>query len=506
MNLTPAESVFRLDSMKRTFSKLHTECVGSCHAYLTLREDWRDHFRRVQEAIGFKRVRFHGILHDLVGIYRGDHDPQNPHNFRNLFKIVDFLLENGAQPFLELSFMPQGLASGDKTIFQYRGNITPPRDEAKWSELITAFTRALVDRYGLAEVRSWYFEVWNEPDIDAFWSGGMDGYFRLYELTARAVKAVDSRLRVGGPATSKNQWVDETLAFCTSRSVPLDFVSTHHYCADVALEMGRVVKDFAYRGQPTMEAEVRDTVAKVRAADTSPAVSRREVHYTEWNISPIHEDVFGKDSAFSAVFALQTLRDVTGLVDSYSWWTLSDIFEESGPGLEPFSGKYGLINVDGVNKPVFHAFAWLSALHDNEIVPEGQTSPLRDTIATQAAGGDLAVLSWNFSEASKAHFFGEDWTLDRTECDRRLRFDGFAGGRWRIRQWVVDEVRGNAFTAWRASGRPRYPQGDELDALVAASEPVLVEDRVVDLAPGGSLELAAHLGVCAMHFWTVEKT
>ncbi|MEI8094127.1 MAG: hypothetical protein WCG80_07950 [Spirochaetales bacterium] len=503
--MTTRSATYRLDGPSRPFAKLHAECVGSCHAYLTLREDWREHFRRVQKAIGFKRVRFHGILHDLVGIYRGDHDQKDPYNFRNLFKIVDFLLENGAQPFLELSFMPYGLASGDATIFQYRGNITPPKDEGKWSDLVTAFTTSLIDRYGLAEVRSWYFEVWNEPDIDAFWSGGLDGYLRLYELTARAVKAVDSQLRVGGPATSKNQWIDETSAFCAQNNVPLDFVSTHHYCADVALEMGRVVKDFAYRGQPTMAAEVRDTVAKVRAADSVDAGQpAREVHYTEWNISPIHEDVFGKDSAFSAVFALQTLRDVTGLVGSYSWWTLSDIFEESGPGLDPFSGKYGLINVDGVNKPVFHAFRWLSELHDHELLPEGQIP--RDTIATRAANGNLAILSWNFSEATKAHFFGEDWTLDRAEIDRKLRFEGLPDRRWRVRQWVVDEVRGNAFTAWRTSGRPRYPRGSELEALKAASEPVMVEDRLVDLAHDEALDLQTLQGVCGVHFWTVERT
>src|SRR5919199_712506 len=133
------------------------------------------------------------------------------------------------KPFVEFGFMPQALASGDKTVFWWKGNITPPKDYGKWEGLVRALVEHWTARYGADEVREWYFEVWNEPNLDAFWSGSQAEYFKLYETTARAVKSVSPEYRVGGPATAGRAWIAETINFAAQRGVPLDFITTHDY-------------------------------------------------------------------------------------------------------------------------------------------------------------------------------------------------------------------------------------------------------------------------------------
>ncbi|MCB8988772.1 MAG: hypothetical protein H6661_13610 [Ardenticatenaceae bacterium] len=151
---------------------------------------------------------------------------------RNVDRIYDFLLALGVRPFVELSFMPEALASGSQTVFNYVNHVSPPKDYAEWGKLIHKFVAHCVDRYGLEEVRRWYFEVWNEPNLDSFWAGSQADYFNLYRTTVETIKEIDADLRVGGPATAKNEWIPEFLEFCARNNLPVDFVSTHHYPTD----------------------------------------------------------------------------------------------------------------------------------------------------------------------------------------------------------------------------------------------------------------------------------
>ena len=204
---------------------------GSGRAVLSLRESYRADMRSVQRITQFRYVRFHAILDDDIGVYDEDAQGKPVYNFSYVDQIYDGLLANGIRPFVELSFMPRKLAANLKPHpFWYKPLPSPPNNPEKWSALIEAFTRHLVERYGKQEVEQWYFEVWNEPNID-FWDGEpkQQTYFALYDITAVAVKKADSKLRVGGPATAQAAWVDAFIAHCTQNHVPFDFVSTHVY-------------------------------------------------------------------------------------------------------------------------------------------------------------------------------------------------------------------------------------------------------------------------------------
>ncbi len=232
-----------------TVKQYWTKCVGSCHAATALREDWRRQLKRCREELGFEYVRFHGLLDDDMSVcLRGDRGALD-YSFFNVDSIVDFLLEIGMKPFIELSFMPSALASGAKTVFHYRGNITPPKSYDEWGDLIGALAGHLVRRYGVGEVRRWFFEVWNEPNLDIFWSGTQQEYFRLYQSAARAIKKVDGSLAVGGPATAIDAWIPELREFCEKQGVPLDFISTHHYPTDASYGLGLDMEDQMARSE-----------------------------------------------------------------------------------------------------------------------------------------------------------------------------------------------------------------------------------------------------------------
>src|SRR5271170_371974 len=220
----------------RAFPHFWEQMFGSGRAILSLRENYRQDLQAVKQITGFQYVRFHAIFHDEVGVYDEDQQGHPVLNFSYVDQIYDGLLDNGVRPFVELSFMPKKLASRlDYHAFWYKQIVSPPKDYAKWDALITAFGQHLIDRYGIDEIVKWYFEVWNEPNID-FWTGkpAQQTYFELYDHTARALKAVNDRIRVGGPATAQAAWVDALIAHAMQGNVPLDFVSTHVYGNDSA--------------------------------------------------------------------------------------------------------------------------------------------------------------------------------------------------------------------------------------------------------------------------------
>jgi xylan 1,4-beta-xylosidase len=335
--------------------------VGSCHAPLALRADWQAQMRRTRADLGVRHVRFHGILSDDMGTLVSEGDTFF-YSFFNTDQIFDFLLSIGMKPFVELSFMPSALASGDQTVFHYRANVSAPRDHAQWAVLIRKLVLHWVERYGLEEVRQWFFEVWNEPNLTAFGSGQISDYFELYRYTVEAIKGIDSLLKVGGPATAANAWIDEFLGFCKANSLPADFVSTHHYPTDA---FGKPGDDTLSQLAASTRSILREQTRQVRRQS-----GRLPVYYTEWCTSsnardPLHDD------PYAAAFITKTVLEANGLVEGYSYWTFSDIFEENYFPSVPFHGGFGLLNIHGIAKPAYRAFQLLHELGTDMLPVEG---------------------------------------------------------------------------------------------------------------------------------------
>lgn len=427
--------------------------VGSGHAILALRADWQAQLRRAREELGFRHVRFHGILDDDMGTMVAQNE-QPLYSFFNTDQIFDFLRSIGMRPFVELSFMPSMLASSSQTIFRYRANVSSPKDYDLWAALIQKLVGHWVDRYGLEEVREWFFEVWNEPNLTAFGDANQEEYFKLYAVTANAIKSVDVELKVGGPATAANAWIADLVRFSIEHSQPLDFISTHHYPTDSF-------------GKPGDDTETQLAMSKRSALRKEAGIARKEagdrpLYYTEWCTSSNPRDAM-HDEPYAAAFIVKTVMEARGLVQGYSYWTFSDIFEENYFPSIPFHGGFGLMNIHGIPKPAYRAFELLHALGNEILVVDGKHQTV--DVWVVRSGSSLTVLISNFSLPHHS-INDEEVRLTMTAPNPAVRASAK----------TIDVDRGNPKARWVELGSPEYLSKENVDLLMQFS--TLREDPV----------------------------
>ena len=429
---------------------------GSGRAILSLRDSYRRDLREVKQATAFEYVRFHAIFHDEVGLYDEDATGNPVYNFSYVDQIYDGLLANGVRPFVELSFMPKKLAAQQAVhAFWYHPIVSPPKDWSKWSDLISHFARHLVDRYGIDEVSHWYFEVWNEPNLD-FWAGEPkeQTYDQLYDVAARTLKAVNVRLRVGGPATAQAAWVDRFIRHCVENHIPIDFVSTHVYANDTAADVFGT-KEAIPRTQMVCRAarKVHDQVTATPRPDLP-------IIWSEYNASYKNEpDV--TDSVFMGPWLANTIRQCDGLTEMMSYWTFSDVFEEQGVVKQPFYGGFGLMAEDGLPKPSFNAFKLLHLLGQQRILEDSESA-----LVTRRSDGTLVMAVWNL-------FLPEEQGEPKTVT---IVVKGLAGHR-RALISRVDSTHGSLFGVYDALGKPLNPTQKQMDELRHAAELASPETR-----------------------------
>jgi xylan 1,4-beta-xylosidase len=441
------------------------QMFGSGRAELTMRESYRKDMREVKAATGFKYVRFHAIFHDELGVYDEDAQGKPVYNFSYVDQIYDGLLANGVKPFVELSFTPKKMASRlDYHAFWYKQIVAPPV-YAKWDPMIAAFAQHLIDRYGIDEVSSWYFEVWNEPNID-FWTGkpAQATYFELYDHTARALKSVNEKIRVGGPSTAQAAWVDAIIAHTTENHVPLDFVSTHVYGNDSTSDVFPDKRPIApHQMVCAAVAKVHDQI-KASSRPTIPLI------WSEFNATYANEPLI-TDTIYMGPWMADTIRKCDGLVDIMSYWSFSDVFEEQGVVKQPFYGGYGLIAAGGIPKPAFRVFSLLHLLGDTRLA-----STTDDVLVTKRKDGTLVIAAWNFAEPPGS-----------TVADKAMVFQ-IRGVRAGSSAYIqrVDAAHGDTLGAYNAMGRPQYPSQAQVLELrkVTGTEP-----SEVKAIEGGTLNL-----------------
>lgn len=361
--------------------------VGSDYPGTLIRSDSQAQLQMVSDELGFRYIRFHAIFHDVLGTVR-EENGKIVYNWTKIDQLYDDLLARHIEPFVELGFTPEAMKTSDNSIFYWHGNTSHPKP-TEWRDLVDAFARHIEQRYGQREVRSWYFEVWNEPNLSGFWEGGdQKAYFALYDLTARTLKAVDPKLRVGGPATAGAAWVPEFLRYVKQSGAPIDFVSTHTYGVTGGFLDENGKSDVKL--SPSPDAIVGD-VRQVRAQIAASPFPHLPLYFTEWSTSytpadPVH------DSYISAAYILSKLKACEGLAQGMSYWTYSDLFEEPGPPSAAFYGGFGLVTRDGIRKPAFFAYKYLHALR-------GATMRDADAQSMLATDGEnVAAVLWDFEQ------------------------------------------------------------------------------------------------------------
>ena len=475
----------------------HIWSEGTCAGRVNegLRTSWVEQLRLVKEHCGFKYLRMHGLFDDDMCIYFEKPNGKVVYNWQYVDEVYDRMLDIGVRPFVELSFFPKGIAADNsKTQMWYQNRITyDPQRLDKWKRLVQAFAQHVVERYGIDEVRQWYFEVWNEPNLNmtpkaGFFEGTRSDYFQLYKASAEAVKSVDSRLKVGGPATSnfiadkrhdgevldnsksvfypqekineqqwKGVWIEDFLAYCAKESLPVDFISTHAYPTDYALD------PVSGKGKDAIRYvhSLRDDLAWLRQTIAKSKYPKAEIHITEWSTSPSSRDRM-HDLLPPAAYIVKANLDNIGGANSVMYWTFTDIFEEKGGGEEIYHGGFGMINFQGIVKPSFHAYRMLNQLGDEKLFYEEPVF-----VSRHSDSGKITALAFNYPdeyiEAVPSSRNANNY-MEASPKQLHLTLTGLKPNAVFTIE-TLDKEHGNAYDAWKNMGMPHSPTREQIAYL-----------------------------------------
>ena len=490
-----------VNQVKGELNRNYNFCVGAGRANEGLRADWQRQLRVAREECGFRYIRFHGLLTDDMGVYHEDKAGNPSYSFQYIDELFDFLQSIGMKPFVELSFMPSQLASADKTVFWWKGNISPPKDYKKWDDLITSLVAHFKERYGEKEVSSWYFEVWNEPNLKYFFTGTMDDYFKLYSETARTIKAVSANFKVGGPATAANAWVPETINYCSTNKVPIDFISTHDYGVkqgflDVTGDVGTILD----QNKSSVYSDMINTSKQIK----SSAMPNLELHYTEWSSAYTPTDRL-HDSYHEAAYILDKIKHASPYLNSMSYWTFTDIFEEMGPRFTPFHGGFGLMNYQDIKKPAYFAYQYLNKLGSTEL-DETDTA----AIATKDKKGGVKLLFWNFTithpgdSVNDQTYYRRDLPSKNT-APAELIIKNLKAGTYKLIVYKVGYRSNDAFTAYHDMKQPAQLTKQQVETIKEAASGKATATFNISVSATGEIKKTLPMRENDVYFVSVNK-
>ncbi len=466
-----------VNNVKGTHDRFYKECIGAGRANEGLRADWQEQLKIVKDECGFKYIRFHGIFHDDMGVYIEGKDGVAIYNWQYVDKLYDFILSIDMKPFVELSFMPSDLAVGDETVFWWNGNVTMYKSKEKYQAFIHAFVQHLTERYGMDEVKDWYFEVWNEPNHSSFFDGTKEDYFEMYAAAVLEIKKVSSDYGVGGPATAGSAWVEDLIHYCVSEDVPLDFISTHAYnVAGFLDEFGD--KQLKMRSDSLLvAAKVKQSYQSIKESE----LTALELHYTEWSssyspVDPVH------DTYQNAAIVLNILKNSVGYATSMSYWVFTDVFEEVWVPATPFHGGFGLLNLQGIKKPTFFVYKYLNQLGSIELANNDKQS------WACKEGNDIQLLLYDMSypkqgdESNKEYFTQKHPSSITSEV--KITVKGMADGNYQLVMYKTGYLFNDAFSHYYDLGMPSQLNKEQVTFLnsVTADHPVI--NKVVNVKDG----------------------
>lgn len=444
-------------------------CVGTGRMGLALQKEYQEQLAFVQSEIGFSYIRGHGLFSDDMAIYQEYEDANGnlcvEYNYTYLDLVFDSYKDLSIKPFLELGFMPKKLASGTQTVFYWKGNTTPPKSYEKWCDLVKATLMHLIDRYGINEVLQWPIEVWNEPNLPGFWEhADMQEYFILFKETFFAIKSVNPRFRVGGPAicgVDDENWIRSFMTFCQQEEIPVDFITRHHYTTELPEYSGH----YGYAKLSEAEFGFCNLQTTRDIVDSFPEYKGIQIHITEFNTSyipncPLH------DTNRNAAFIAEQLSRLGDMNESYSYWTFGDIFEEHGVPFTPFHGGFGMVANRCIPKPTFWTFKFYK-----ELKKAGDRCVFKDEhcviVKNKHDQGYTGIL-WNKTMENEGDTLNLSFSFPMSA--------GFAVGS--LTKHIVDENTCNPLKAWHNMGEPSSLTDKQEKYLKEVATPSVEVDSV----------------------------
>ena len=417
-----------------------------------VRADVQEQLALAHQELGGRHVRAVGMYDDEMrvfcpspGAFMGYEPPEPRTNWQMVDSVMDALLDRGLNPMFTTTFVPSALASGPLTVFSTKAHTSPPKDLHAWARLVQESVTHAVDRYALAVVRQWYFEVWNEPNLQGwFWGGDRDQFFQLWRATYDAIKAVDADFRVGGPSCARAEWIDELLEFGQRHGCSPDYVIGHIYNNDSSGDAALAPFAGAQLAENNTSPDAAINAIRSVRERLNRHGYRGEIHWNEWGRS-FHGVDRRRETPAEAAFIVRLLAETSQQADAFAYWCLSDIYDQVGYGREAFHGGYGLLNLQGLRKPAYHAFTMLSRLGTRRIFVEGDgVDSFCHAIATAPQQGKAHLLIYGYEHEDSATTCSVDVEVDLPPQTRGVQL------------YRIDSGENNVVADWRALGSPAY--------------------------------------------------
>lgn len=457
-----------------------------------VRRDLQEQLTVARAELGAKHVRAVGMFDDELRVFRPSPESfmgQTPKDPRTNWQIVDYaidsLLDRGLNPMFTTSFVPSAMASGPVTVFTTKGHTSPPKDWKQWDRFIREAVTHAIERYSPEVVRQWYFEAWNEPNLNGwFWGGDQADFFRFWQVTYEAIKGVDPALRVGGPSTAKAEWLEELLAFGQQHGCAPDYLISHIYNNDSTV--GAPLAPFDGPQEDRMGHSPNFAIGAMRGvrALADRLGFKGELHWNEWGRS-FHAIDPRREDSNEAAFIVRLLGQVSQEADVFAYWCLSDIYDQVGYGREAFHGGYGLLNLQGLRKPAYHAFHLLTQLGTQRVsLDSPPANDLQGAIVTRGPAADH-VLAYAYQHVDHP---------SREPIEVTVELPPDAGT---VTLHRVDSRENNVITQWRELGAPAY--------LSRAQTRDLAASNALQRAARGTVKIASADGRAIARF-TMENS
>lgn len=449
----------------------------------------QDMLKIIQKDIGFKYIKFHGILDDDMMVYSEDKNGNINLSFTYIDKVIDFLLSINLKPLIELSFMPKDLARDlSNTMFENPSIISPPKDMDKWNYLIRNLIIHFIDRYGYEEVKSWLFCLWNEPDSPPSMFGfeNDNDFFELYKNTYQTVKECMPDITFGGPSIMSETfvngiWIKKFGDYCTKNNCNPDFFNFHFYPLEI--DLNTVNSNLHQKPRLILnknENIFRDTIQKIHSIIHNINLKNIPLFLTEWNSSVSHKDLLN-DTTFKASYLAKNILENYDVIDSFGYWSLSDFIEEARLPKDLFHGGLGLFTYNKIKKPQYHVLTMINKLGDS-LISNG------DGYFITKKNNSYQVILYNYQHFSNLYASGE--LFDMTFTNRytpfvnpkvkkllltlsNLEFDNYV-----LKETIVNRTYGSCFDKWIEMGGYSLETSEEVEILNNLSSPMIKKQLV----------------------------
>lgn len=453
--------------------------------------------RSLQREVGFRYIKFHGILSDDMRVYTIDRYGKPHYSFVYVDQVLDFLLSLDIKPLIQLSFMPKEMAvEPEHIIFNSSMINSPPANMDDWCDLVHAFLEHIIGRYGQSVVHSWLFTVWNEPDTPRSMFGfpSAGEFYLFYQRTFETIKRVSPALRIGSPSTyfdwsDSGSWLCDFTQWCKEHGCMPEFILIHYYGTTVThetvVEKGQeITLDHIQLTQDEnmLKKSIDILLSYVRGAYPPDM----PVYLTEWNFSPSHRQLLG-DTCFRSCYLVKNILENYDRLDSMGYWLLTDLFEEHPVPMEVFHGGLGMFTYNGIKKPAYYAFYLLGKL-GNTYVDSG------DGYFLTREGNDYQLMLYHYKHYSALYASGEAFDMTFTDRytpfepeqkrDFEIRINGLMPGNWKIMEYLINRQSGSSFDKWVEMGAQPLESREEIELLGGLSFPMINKYTIVSTARG----------------------